>query len=124
MRLAACRSRNDQATARGLSKVPILHTAFRTSVVRLQKFLADSGVASRRSGERIILAGRVTVNGEVVRELGTKVQPGIDVVTVDGTPLRPRRRLYVALNKPPGYLCTQHDPEKRRIIGELLPREW
>ena len=93
-------------------------------MVRLQKLLADSGVASRRAGEQIILAGRVMVNGKIVQELGTKVHPTRDQVTVDGQPARPRRRLYVALHKPPGFLCTRHDPEQRRIIGDLLPKEW
>src|SRR6266481_5541403 len=93
-------------------------------MVRLQKFLADAGVASRRAGEQIIVAGRVTVNGEVVRELGSKVHPTRDRVTVDGRPVRARRRLYVALHKPRGYICSRRDPERRRTIGELLPKEW
>jgi 23S rRNA pseudouridine2605 synthase len=93
-------------------------------MVRLQKFLADCGVASRRAGEQLIVAGRVSVNGKIVQELGTKVQPGSDRVTVDGTPARPRRPLYVALHKPPGYLCSRKDPEQRRIVGDLLPKEW
>src|SRR5206468_5346519 len=93
-------------------------------MVRLQKFLADAGVASRRAGEQLILAGRVSVNGQVVQELGTKVHPVKDRVSVDGEMVRPRRRLYVALNKPPGYICTRHDPERRRVISDLLPKEW
>jgi len=93
-------------------------------MVRLQKFLADSGVASRRAAEELILAGRVTVNGQIVRQLGTKVDPRAHGVTVDGQPVRPRRRLYEALHKPPGYLCTRCDPERRQTIGELLPKEW
>ena len=93
-------------------------------MVRLQKFLAEAGVASRRAGEKLILEGRVAVNDEVVRALGTKVEPGADAVSVDGTPVRPKRKLYIALNKPPGFLCTRDDPEERRTIGELLPREW
>jgi len=92
--------------------------------VRLQKFLADAGVASRRASEQIILAGRVSVNGRPVTELGTKVRPGEDKIAVDGQPLKPRRKLYLALNKPPGYVCTRNDPEARRTIGELIPREW
>jgi 23S rRNA pseudouridine2605 synthase len=92
--------------------------------VRLQKFLAEAGVASRRAGEKIILEGRVAVNGRVVRELGAKVEPGRDRVTVDGTPAQPRRKLYVALNKPRGYVCSQSDEFERRTIGSLLPREW
>ena len=93
-------------------------------MVRLQKYLAEAGVASRRAGEAIILAGRVTVNGRIVQTLGTKVSPGSDHVEVDGRPVRARRKLYVALNKPPGFLCTRQDPLNRPTIGSLLPKEW
>jgi len=113
--------RNPHLSRRSRTKA---ESATRNGLVRLQKFLADSGVASRRGAEQIILAGRVCVNGETVRELGTKVHPGSDRVVVDGQVVRPRRRLYIALNKPPGFLCTRRDPEQRRIIGDLLPREW
>ena len=92
--------------------------------MRLQKFLAEAGVASRRASEKLILEGCVAVNGRVTRELGTKVETARDEVTVDGTPVRPRRKLYVALNKPPGYVCSRRDDLKRRTIGELLPPEW
>ena len=76
-------------------------------MVRLQKFLADAGVASRRAGEQIILAGRVGVNGQMVRLLGTKVDPVHDEVTVDGKIVRAKSKLYMALNKPPGCVCSQ-----------------
>jgi 23S rRNA pseudouridine2605 synthase len=93
-------------------------------VVRLQKFLADAGVASRRASETIISEGRVSVNGEVVRELGSKVDPSQDRVSVDGRPIKDKRKLYVALNKPRGYISSRSDPEGRRLVGELLPKEW
>jgi 23S rRNA pseudouridine2605 synthase len=92
--------------------------------VRLQKFLAEAGVASRRASEKIILEGRVAVNGRAVAELGAKVDPITDKVTVDGEPVRQKRKLYVALNKPPGYVCSQSDELKRRTVGNLLPKEW
>jgi 23S rRNA pseudouridine2605 synthase len=92
--------------------------------MRLQKYLAEAGVASRRGGEQIILAGRVSVNGAVVSKLGTKVQPGHDRVEVDGQSIKPRRKLYVAVHKPPGFLCTRKDSLGRRTIGDLVPREW
>lgn len=117
MRNAEFGARNAEANAVGAG-------SSRTSMVRLQKFLADAGIASRRAGEEMILAGRVMVNGRIVQELGTKVHPARDHVAVDGQPARRRRRLYVALHKPPGYLCTRQDPAQRRIIGDLLPKEW
>src|SRR5207248_1798322 len=93
-------------------------------VVRLQKYLADAGVASRRAGEQIIREGRVTVNGSPVSELGSKVDPQHDQVAVDGRPVRARRKLYVALHKPRGRVCSRSDELQRPTIYELLPREW
>jgi 23S rRNA pseudouridine2605 synthase len=93
-------------------------------MVRLQKFLAEAGVASRRASEQFIVEGRVTVNGHTVSELGTKVDPGHDKISVDGKPVRTKRKLYVALNKPTGYICSRRDPEKRDTVGDLLPAEW
>jgi 23S rRNA pseudouridine2605 synthase len=92
--------------------------------VRLQKFLADAGVASRRAGEQIITAGRVAVNGEIVRQLGSKIDPARDRVTVEGRLIRARRRLYVALHKPRGCVCSRQDEFDRPTIYQLLPREW
>lgn len=93
-------------------------------MIRLQKFLADAGVASRRAAERMILEGLVTVNGRVVTELGTKVDEQTARVTVDGAPVRVRRKIYVAVNKPRGFICSKHDPENRNVVGDLLPVEW
>ena len=81
-------------------------------------------MASRRASEQLILAGRVSVNGEVVFELGSKVEPGRDHVTLDGQPLRAKRKLYVALNKRPGLVCSRKDDLGRPTIYELLPKEW
>jgi len=93
-------------------------------VVRLQKILAQAGIASRRASERIIAEGRVTVNGNVVMEMGSKVEPGRDEVAVDGKPVGRKARRYIALNKPPGYICTRSATEDRPQIGDLLPKEW
>ena len=93
-------------------------------MVRLQKFLADAGVASRRASEQIILAGRVEVNGKPVREMGVKVDATRDRVQVDGQPLKPKRKLYLAVNKPPGYVCSKADDLRRRTLTDLLPKEW
>jgi 23S rRNA pseudouridine2605 synthase len=88
---------------------------------RLQKVLATAGIASRREAEKIILAGRVSVNGAVVTVLGTKVDPAGDRVSLDGRPipLRPRHR-YIILNKPAGYITTMKDPEGRPLVSDLL----
>jgi 23S rRNA pseudouridine2605 synthase len=93
-------------------------------MVRLQKFLAEAGVASRRAGEEIILAGRVEVNGRTVTELGTRVDADHDKVSVDGKPVRVKRKLYVALNKPPGLVCSRNDEVGRETVFGLLPKEW
>jgi len=81
-------------------------------------------VASRRAAEQIILAGRVSVNGQIVRVLGTKVAPEHDKVTLDGEPLRARRKIYIALHKPVGFVCSRNDELGRRTVYELLPKEW
>lgn len=88
---------------------------------RLQKVMAQAGVASRRHSEDLIQAGRVTVNGRVVTELGTKVTPGRDLVEVDGRALgRPERLVYILLNKPKGYVTTLYDPQGRPMVTDLL----
>jgi 23S rRNA pseudouridine2605 synthase len=92
--------------------------------VRLQKFLAAAGVASRRAGEQFILDRRVAVNGQVIDELGTKVDPLHDRITVDGKQLKAKRKLYIALHKPMGYICSRQDPERRKTLSALLPKEW
>jgi 23S rRNA pseudouridine2605 synthase len=93
-------------------------------MVRLQKFLAEAGVASRRASEQIIREGRVQVNGQVVLVLGSKVDPERDKVTLDGKPVRVQRKLYVALHKPRGCVCSRKDDLQRRTVYELLPKEW
>ncbi len=91
--------------------------------MRLQRYLARGGVASRRASEELIVAGRVTVNDTIVTLLGTKVFPG-DQVCVDGSTVQqPMSERYIALNKPPGFVCTAHDPQKRRRAVELLPAQ-
>jgi 23S rRNA pseudouridine2605 synthase len=91
--------------------------------VRLQRFLARAGVASRRRAEGLIVAGRVSVNGVVVMELGTRVDAEADRITVDGRPVRTAPTRWLLLNKPVGYVCTRHDPQGRRTIYDLLPAE-
>jgi len=92
--------------------------------VRLQKFLADAGVASRRAGEQFILEGRVSVNGQMVRLLGSKIDPDHDQVAVDGKLVRAKKLIYLALNKPLGCVCSRKDELNRPTIYQLLPQEW
>ena len=92
--------------------------------MRLQRFLARAGVASRRGSERLMTSGRVRVNGVVVSELGSKVDPSVDVVTVDGRPCSiTERSRYVMLYKPQGYITTMSDPHGRPCVAELVPVE-
>lgn len=81
-------------------------------------------MASRRASERLILNGLVEVNGQIVKELGTKVDPLHDMVKVEGHTLKSRRKIYVALHKPRGFLSTRSDDLDRRIVTDLLPAEW
>jgi 23S rRNA pseudouridine2605 synthase len=89
--------------------------------MRLQRALARAGVTSRRKAEDLIRAGRVRVNG-VVAEIGSKVDPGKQRVTVDGKPLAAPAVAWFALNKPLGYVVSKGDPEGRRTIFDLLPK--
>jgi 23S rRNA pseudouridine2605 synthase len=88
---------------------------------RLNKFLAHAGVGSRRHVETIIAAGRVKVNGRVVTDLGTKVDPAVHKVSVDDTPVKAEKLVYWAVHKPVGYLCTNNDPSGRPLALDLIP---
>jgi len=92
--------------------------------MRLQKFLARAGAASRRGSEDLMTANRVTVNGAVVTELGSKVDPVTDVVEVDGKRVQLADGCaYFALNKPRGYMTTMSDPEGRPTVADLFPKD-
>jgi 23S rRNA pseudouridine2605 synthase len=91
------------------------------TVMRLQKFLAGAGVSSRRKAEDLISAGKVKVNGEVVTELGTKIDDAKDVITVSGKKIESAETIWIALHKPRGYLSTRKDPEGRPTVYDLLP---
>lgn len=88
---------------------------------RLQKVISQAGIASRRESEELIKAGRVKVNGVIVTELGTKVEPTRDKVAVDNKLIRSEKPVYILLNKPRGIVTTLHDPEGRKTVASLLP---
>ncbi|MFR7749565.1 MAG: pseudouridine synthase [Collinsella sp.] len=92
--------------------------------MRLQRFLARAGVASRRGSEDLMTAGRVTVNGQVATELGTKVDVDRDHIEVDGMPVKLNQgAVYLMLYKPTGYLTTMSDPQERPCVADLVPRD-
>lgn len=88
---------------------------------RLQKLIARAGIASRRTAEKLILAGEVTVNGKIVTELGSKADPERDTIKVSGRLVRfPEQKTYLLLNKPSGCVATMSDPEGRRTVRDLV----
>src|SRR5690348_7643652 len=90
---------------------------------RLQKIIAAAGIASRRNAEKLITSGAVSVNGQIVTELGTKADPDRDHIRVNGKLLRgAERHVYLLMNKPKGYVTTVHDPEGRPTVMNLLRR--
>lgn len=95
-----------------------------TSEMRLQVYLAHAGVASRRACEKIIAEGRVSVNGALVTDMGSKVRTG-DTVLLDGKPVHPEaRKCYVLLNKPAGFVCTLSDEKGRPTAADLLKETY
>jgi 23S rRNA pseudouridine2605 synthase len=92
--------------------------------VRLQKFLAECGVGSRRKMEQFIKEGRVRVNGQVVTELGRKIDPSVDQVEVNRRPVRPAPKGVLLLNKPRGVVSTLSDPEGRRTVSEFVTKHY
>lgn len=91
--------------------------------IRIQKYLSQAGRASRREAERLMQAGRVEVNGEVVTELGSKVVPGRDTVAVDGQVVEEAPTRWILFNKPPGVLTTRDDPHGGTTVYDVLPDE-
>lgn len=91
---------------------------------RLQKVIAQAGLASRRDAEKMILAGRVSINNQIVKQLGSKADIQKDQVRLDGMLIYAEiEKVYIMLNKPSGYVTTLRDPQKRPIVSDLLPTE-
>ena len=91
-------------------------------LVRLQKYLAEAGVGSRRRCEQLMQQGRVSVNGQTIRVLGSKIDPARDAVAVGGRPVAVESKVYIVLHKPAGVLCTSRDTHGRKRAVDLLPR--
>jgi 23S rRNA pseudouridine2605 synthase len=92
-----------------------------SNAVRLQKIISQAGIASRRAAEKLIAEGRVTINGDTVREMGTKADPSRDDIRVDGRRVKSAERLrYILLYKPTGFVTTRSDPERRPTVIDLL----
>ena len=91
---------------------------------RLQKLIAQAGIASRRHAEELIVSGEVTVNGKIITALGTKADPATDHIKVGGKLINPslerREKTYILLNKPKGYLSSASDPEGRKLVTDLV----
>ncbi len=93
--------------------------------MRINKFLAECGIASRRNCETLVTAGRVKVNGKTVTMLATDVDPELDLVSVDEKPVKPiARHLYLALNKPKGYVCTTNDEFGRKTVMDFFEGKY
>ncbi|MBD3748246.1 MAG: rRNA pseudouridine synthase [Sphingobacteriales bacterium] len=93
-----------------------------SELIRLNRFISNSGICSRRKADELIAAGVVSVNGEVVTELGTKVNPSVDQIRYNGELLKREKMVYVLLNKPKDYITTTDDPQERKTVMELVEK--
>ena len=102
------------------NKAPVRRSFF-CKMIRLQKFLAECGVASRRACEKLITDGLVQVDGKTITELGTKIDPSTQRVVCNGAPVSLEQKIWIMLNKPTGVICTSDDPEGRERVIDLIP---
>jgi 23S rRNA pseudouridine2605 synthase len=111
--------------SRGIAVTPLDNGGVETAEggLRLNRFLASAGICSRRAADEMIAGGRVSLNGSVVLELGTRVDPANDDVQVDGRRVRTERLIHVLFNKPKGVLCTNARQEQRKRVVDCLPAE-
>jgi 23S rRNA pseudouridine2605 synthase len=120
------RDRNDRNDRGGYNKKPFQKKQFfekpkplEEQVVRLNRYIANAGICSRREADKLILAGEISVNGKVVTEMGVKVNPG-DEVKYNGKVIRSEKQVYIIMNKPKDTITTSDDPEERRTVIDLL----
>ncbi len=111
-------SRRRQA---GVKVTPAAQAPDRDGKVRLNRFLSQAGVCSRRAADELIVAGRVSVNGTVERELGVRIDAQADEVRVDGSRVQTQRLVHILFNKPAGIVCTNAPNEQRRRVIDLIP---
>jgi 23S rRNA pseudouridine2605 synthase len=91
-------------------------------LIRLNRYISNAGICSRRKADELIVAGVVSVNGEVINELGFKVNPQKDIVRYNGETLKREKMVYVLLNKPKDYITTTDDPQERRTVMQLVDK--
>lgn len=109
------------ATRKGVKRKTHKEEQASGGLVRLNKYIADAGICSRREADKLIEKGEIQLNGEVVTQLGSKVEPG-DKVTYKGKVLRGEKLRYVLLNKPKGFISTSDDPQNRRTVMNLIEK--
>jgi len=123
------RDENESGISRMINRRPQLNTEYSDNdmvkipikeEIRLNKFIANSGVCSRREADNFILAGVVTVNGEVVTELGTKININTDDIRFNGERLKGENKVYIVMNKPKGFVTTASDPHADKTVMDLL----
>ena len=107
---------------RGRKNAPQKSTSADSHLIRLNRYIANAGICSRRKADELIAAGVVSVNGEVISELGHKIDPSKDVIRYNGETLKREKMVYVLLNKPKDYITTTDDPHERRTIMHLVDK--
>lgn len=104
------------------SSKPAIREAKDDGLIRLNRYIANAGICSRRKADELIAAGVITVNGEVVTSLGTKVDPAKDEIRYNNERLKREKMVYILLNKPKDYITTTDDPQERRTVMQLVAK--
>lgn len=90
------------------------------NLIRLNKYISEAGICSRRKADELIASGRISVNSEIITELGFKINPEKDIVALDGEKIHNEKKVYFVLNKPAGYICTSSDEKGRKKVIDLI----